>query len=140
MLKFNKNTEYHHCYHLLSGAYAGVIIFLKIIPPSDIRHSLNRWICKKWIRFSIPPWQLLTFTKIKDKLQVQGLMYCHYSMPSPVALDPIRVQSCVWCLFWTNRDCMAVTSIFLSISFPIRDMNSLINANCKWKYLLLLQL
>ena len=34
----------------------------------------------------------------------------------PLAPDPIRVQSCVWCLFWTNRNCMAVTSIFLSSS------------------------
>ena len=30
--------------------------------------------------------------------------------------DPIRVQSCVCCLFRTNRNSMAVTSIFLSIS------------------------
>ena len=36
------------------------------------------------------------------------------SMPSPLAPDPIRVQSCVCCLFWTNRNCMAVTSICLS--------------------------
>ena len=42
-----------------------------------------------------------------------GKLYC---MPSLLAPDPIRVQSCVWCIFWTNRNCMAVTSIFLSIS------------------------
>ena len=40
----------------------------------------------------------------------------HSCMPSPAAPDPIRVQSCVCCLFWTNRNCMALTSIFLSIS------------------------
>ena len=40
----------------------------------------------------------------------------HSCMPSTLAPDPIRVQTCVCCLFWTNRDCMAVTSIFLSIS------------------------
>ena len=34
----------------------------------------------------------------------------------PLAPGPIRVQSCVWCLFWTNRNCMSVSSIFLSIS------------------------
>jgi len=48
----------------------------------------------------------------------------HSSMPDPLAPDPIRVQSCVCCIFWTNRNCMAsmaVSSIFLSISFPIRD-------------------
>ena len=38
----------------------------------------------------------------------------HSGMPRPLAPDPIRVQSCVCCLFWTNRNCMAVTSIFLS--------------------------
>ena len=37
-------------------------------------------------------------------------------MPGPLAPDPIRVQSCVWCLFWTNGNCMAVTPIFLSSS------------------------
>ena len=41
----------------------------------------------------------------------------HSCMPSPLSSDPIRVQSCVCCLFWTNRHIsMAVTSIFLSIS------------------------
>ena len=42
------------------------------------------------------------------------------SMPSPLAPDPIRVQPCVWCLFWTNRNCMAVTSDYLA-HYPIRD-------------------
>ena len=37
-------------------------------------------------------------------------------MPSPLAPDPIRVQPCVWCLFWTNSNCVEVTSIFLSSS------------------------
>ena len=37
-------------------------------------------------------------------------------MPSPLAPEPIRVQPCVWCLFWTNRNCMTVTSIFLSFA------------------------
>ena len=45
---------------------------------------------------------------------------CASSTPNyyaiPLAPDTIRVQSCVWCLFWTNRNCMAVSSIFLSIS------------------------
>ena len=40
----------------------------------------------------------------------------HSCMPSLLAPDPIRVQSCVCCLFWTNRNSMVVTSIFLSIS------------------------
>jgi len=40
----------------------------------------------------------------------------------PLAPVPIRVQSCVCCLFWTNRNSMAVTFIFLS-HYPVRDMN-----------------
>ena len=40
----------------------------------------------------------------------------HFCMPRPLAPDPIRVQSCVCCFFWTNRNSMVVTSIFLSIS------------------------
>ena len=53
----------------------------------------------------------------------------HTCMPIPLAPDPIRVQSCVCCLFWTNG-----VNIYLSI-YQIRDMNPLIGANSKWKYL-----
>ena len=42
------------------------------------------------------------------------LNWGHSCMPSPSVPDPIRVQACVWCLFWTNRNSLAVTSIFLS--------------------------
>jgi len=45
----------------------------------------------------------------------------------PLAPVPIRVQSCVCCLFWTNRNSMAVTFIFLS-HYPVRDMNPSIGA------------
>ena len=40
----------------------------------------------------------------------------HTCLPIPLAPQLIRVKSCVWCLFWTNRSCMAVTSILLYIS------------------------
>ena len=40
----------------------------------------------------------------------------HNCMHIPLVPDRIRVPSCVWCLFWTNRNSMAVTSIFLFIS------------------------
>ena len=66
--------------------------------------------------------------------------FFHSSMPSSLAPGPIRVQSCVCCLFWTNRNSMAVTSIFLSISLSIRVMNPSIGDVSKWKYLLLLKL
>ena len=48
---------------------------------------------------------------------------------SPLALDPIRVQSCVCYLFWTN---MAVSSIYLSIYLIIQlEMNPFIGTNQK---------
>ena len=50
-----------------------------------------------------------------QQLNNQTSIYHHSCIPSSLAPDPIRVQSCVWCLFWTNRSCMVVTSIFLSI-------------------------
>jgi len=52
-------------------------------------------------------------------------------MPIPLAPDPIRVQSCVCCLFWTNRNCMTVTSIFLSISLSNERwiLKSAVNGN-----------
>ena len=49
-------------------------------------------------------------------------------MPGSLAPDPISVQPCVCCLFWTNRNCMAVTSIFLSCSFIQLEINPYIGA------------
>ena len=48
----------------------------------------------------------------------------HACMPIPLAPDPIRVQPCVCCLFWTNRNCMAVSTIFLSI----------LSSNLRWNH------
>ncbi len=48
--------------------------------------------------------------------EIHNQYHLHSCMPSSLAPNPIRVQACVWCLFWTNRNSMAVTSIFLSIS------------------------
>jgi len=45
-------------------------------------------------------------------------------MPSSLAPGPIRVQSCVCCPFWTNRNSMAVSSIFLSISLSNQSYES----------------
>ena len=43
-------------------------------------------------------------------------------MPIPLAPDPTRVQSCVCCLFWTNRNCIAVTDLSFYLSHhPIID-------------------
>ena len=55
-------------------------------------------------------------------------------MPDSLPPDPIRVQSCVCCLFRTNRNSIAVTS-----HYPIRVMNPSIGAISK-KYLRLLKL
>ena len=60
------------------------------------------------------------------RITIVPLKALHSSMSSSLAADLIRIQSCVCCLFWTNRNSMAVTSIFLSISLsidPIRVMN-----------------
>ena len=53
----------------------------------------------------------------------QAEFQLHTCMPITLASDPIRVQSCVYCLFWTNRDCMAVTSFILSISLSNESLN-----------------
>ena len=54
----------------------------------------------------------------------------------PLAPDPIRVQSCVWCLLWTNRNSIAVTSILLSISLYNLSYKSFVNRNIYlyWNY------
>ena len=52
-------------------------------------------------------------------------------MPSPLAPDPIRVQSCVCCLFWTNRNSLAVTylSIYLIIQLELWILVSALSVN-----------
>ena len=68
-------------------------------------------------------------------------MYKHHScMPSPLAPAPIRVQSCVCCLFWTNRNSTPVNLSFYLSHYPIRVMNPSIGTISKWKYLLLMKL
>ena len=64
----------------------------------------------------------------------QNLSYPEHScLASPLAPDPIRVQSYVCWLFWTNRNSMAVTCIFLSISLSnYRAMKPSISAISKW--------
>jgi len=64
----------------------------------------------------------------------------HSCMSSPLEPDPIRVQTCVCCLFLTNRNSLVLTSNFLSISLSNQSCESSINAISKWKYLLLLKL
>ena len=53
----------------------------------------------------------------------------HFCIPSLLAPDPIRVQSCFCCLFWTNRNSMAGTSIFLSISLSNHSYESPLSVN-----------
>ena len=52
---------------------------------------------------------------------VTSIMHWYTDNISTLAPEPIRAQTCVCCLFWTNKNIMAVTSIFLSISLSIRD-------------------
>ena len=66
-------------------------------------------------------------------------LYLYSCMSSPLAPDPIRVQSWVCCLLWTNEIVRRKhISLYLSY-YPIRDMNPSIGAISKWKYLLLLK-
>ena len=65
------------------------------------------------------------------------LINLHSFLPIPLAPDPIRVQTCVCCLFWTNRDCMAVTyTIYLIIQLEIWIFKSAltVNGNFYWNY------
>ena len=79
--------------------------------------------------FGIIPNTVLTIKKILliCKLQLNHLLDSNIlkpiqtCMPISLAPDPIRVQSCVWCIFWTNRNCMVVTSIFFLSHHPKRD-------------------
>ena len=66
---------------------------------------------------------ILYFCNAKSWIQIYKCVV-HSCMPIPLAPDPIRVQSCVCCLFWTNRNCMTVTSIFLSISLSNHSYES----------------
>ena len=63
----------------------------------------------EWFLFYL--WTVLgLFYKLQFSLQPDG----HSCMPCPLAPDPIRVQSCVCCLFWSNRNSMAVRRLHLS--------------------------
>ena len=53
------------------------------------------------------------------------LIQDHFCMPNPLAPDPIRVQSYVWCLFYSilnqqKLHCGNILSFYLS-HYPIRD-------------------
>ena len=79
------------------------------------------------------------YLKNSGPLLFSGKWNGHSCAPSPLAPDPIRVQSCVCCLFWTNRNRMTVTSIFLSISLSNQSYESFNRRFSKWKYFLLLK-
>ena len=55
----------------------------------------------------------------------------HSSMPSPLAPDPIRVQPCVWCLFWTKK-LHSGNIIQLEINPYIGAI--IVNGNIYWNY------
>ena len=65
-----------------------------------------------------PLFSSMNFLPFPGLVEQEKMKFMHSSVlyVSPLASDPIRVQPCVCCLFWTNRNSMAVTSIFLSIS------------------------
>ena len=87
----------------------------------------------KWLAFNLYPLSFFLYSPFK----LLNILY-KKCIPSPLAPYPIRVQSCVCCLFWANRNNMAIISIFLS-QYLIRVMKPSIDAISKWKYLLLLK-
>ena len=79
----------------------------------------------------------MILTIVNKKCHIES---SHSCMPSPLAPDPIRVQSCVCCLFWTNRNIVWRKHLsFYLFHYPIRVMNLYIGAISKWKYILLLK-
>ena len=77
---------------------------------------------------------------IPNDIEFNSISAYHSGMPCPLAPDPIRIQSYVCCLFWTNRNSMVVTSILLSILLSNQSYESFNRRSAKWKYLLLLKL
>ena len=64
---------------------------------------------KNKIRYPPPSSRILIF-------EHWSIIFIALLYSGTLAPDSTRVQSCVCCLFWTNRKSMAATSIFLSIS------------------------
>ena len=56
------------------------------------------------------------FIFMREQITTSFIFWTLLCMPSTLAPDPNRVQSHVCCLFWTNKNNMAVTSIVLSFS------------------------
>ena len=79
-------------------------------------------------------WRLYRWTRATmTEVQMNNLSRMH-THPNRIAPDPIRVQSCACCLFWTNRNCAAVTSIFLSISLSNKRWILISALNSKYFY------
>ena len=62
-------------------------------------------------------------------LCLSACLLIHSCMPSPLAPDPIRVQSCVCCLFWTIRNSNIYLSIYLIIQLEIWILQLALSVN-----------
>ena len=114
----------HKLYFIFANWWGEPVLFQIILFTSVLSLKFQRFTsCKcnfNWTSMHIWQCLLLKLCLLKFKL-ISFLLFklffhFHSSMPSPLAPDPIRVQPCVLCLFWTIRNCMVVTSIFLSSS------------------------
>ena len=101
---------------------------IKILKP----YACTTWWCKLLIiwsdrilslKYGLRHWVAKIYKlKIQNLLQrinsfgIKQAEFHHSCILSPLAPDPIRVQSCVCRLFWTNRNSLGVASVFLSIS------------------------
>ena len=96
--------------------WTGMFSGLWIVYALPVKHSLL--MRHHWPHLVQRNWVFVTNSSFLIPIYLQpnviDLRY-HSSMPSSLAPDPIWVQWCVCCLFWINRNSMAVTSIFLSI-------------------------
>ena len=72
-------------------------------------------------------------------LCLSACLLIHSCMPIPLVPDPIRVQSCVCCLFWTIRNSNIYLSIYLIIQLEIWILQLALSVNGNiyfyWNYI-----
>ena len=123
----------------------------RYMSPQFLQTSLPIWLTlsglyaqlvPKWAHLANIYLNIYRFWVIEGKaiFICQGILYInilclsaclliHSCMPSPLAPDPIRVQSCVCCLFWTNRNSNIYLSIYLIIQVEINPYVGALTVN-----------
>ena len=112
-------VHFHYTRHTRTQEIWSVRLNFCIGYQTSLNHAFL-WILAK---LNIYDYNIFTVWNTLLCKKTQYIFSLNYT-PSLLASDPIRVQSCVWCLFWTNRNIMAVISIFLSISLSNQSYES----------------